>query len=65
MSESTTITRDEFLARFKSKLRDLLGEHYDFKYVDQIAPTYWDDLQQRAEGPEECAEAEFSEWGEE
>jgi hypothetical protein len=59
------MTRDEFLARFKARLRDMLGEHYDFKYVDHIAPTYWDDEGQRAEGPEECAEAEASEWGEE
>ena len=61
--EIAEITRDEFLSRFKSRLRDILGEHYDFGYVDQIAPTYWDDLQQRADGPEECAESEASEWG--
>ena len=59
------ITRDDFLSRFKARLRDLLGESYDFKYVDHIAPTYWDDPGQRAEGPEECAEAEASEWGQE
>lgn len=63
--ESAEITRDQFLSRFKSKLRDMLGEHYDFKYADEIAPTYWDDPEYRAEGPEECAESEFSEWGEE
>lgn len=28
------------------------------------APTYWDDLHQRAEGPEECAAADMSYWGE-
>lgn len=60
-----SITREEFLTRFKARLRDVLGEHYDLKYVDDIAPTYWDDLSQRAEGPEECAEAEASEWTEE
>ena len=63
--ETATITRDEFLDRFKRRLRDILGEHYDFGYVDQIASTYWDDPEQRAEGPEECAEAEASEWGNE
>ena len=63
--ESAIITREQFLDRFKRRLRDLLEEHYDAKYVDDIAPTYWDDLDQRAEGPEECAEAEASEWGEE
>lgn len=56
--------REEFLRRFKTKLLSLLGEHYDAKYVDEIAPTYWDDAGARADGPETCAEAEFSEWGE-
>ena len=65
MNDAAIMTRDEFLQRFKSKLRDILGEHYDFGYVDQIAPTYWDDPLQRAEGPEDCAEAEASEWGDE
>lgn len=62
---SEPITREAFIERFKAKLLDLLGEHYDAKYVNQIAPTYWDDLLQRADGPEDCAEAEASEWGEE
>jgi hypothetical protein len=63
--EVEEITRDEFLRRFKARLRDLLGEAYDFKYVDTIAPTYWDDVDQRSDGPEECAESEAHEWGEE
>lgn len=61
--EEIEITHEQFLDRFKSRLRDLLGEHYDFKYVDEIAPTYWGNKDQRAEGPEECAEAEAREWG--
>ena len=63
--ETAEITREQFIDRFKIRLRDILGESYDFKYVDEIAPTYWNDPDQRAEGPEECAEAEASEWGEE
>lgn len=63
--ETTEITRDEFLGRFKRRLRDILGEHYDAKYVDEIAPTYWNEPNQRADGPEECAEAEAHEWGSE
>lgn len=59
------ITRDEFIERFKLKLRELLCEHYDVGYANDIAPTYWEDAGQRSWGPEECAEAEFSEWGEE
>lgn len=61
----TAITREEFLDRFKRRLRDILGEHYDTRYVGGIAPTYWLEPDQRAEGPEVCAEAEASEWGDE
>jgi len=59
------LTREEFLSRFKVHLKSILGEHYDFQYVDQIAPSYWDDIDFRLDGPEVCAEAEASEWGEE
>lgn len=61
--ENATITREQFLTRFKTKLRDLLGEHYDAKYADTIAPVYWDEADMRADGPEECAGYEVSEWG--
>lgn len=59
------IAREAFLDRFKTRLLELLDDAYDAKYVDEIAPTYWDDLAQRDDGPEECAEAEASEWGQE
>lgn len=59
----TSISRKEFIDRFKQRLRDILGENYDYKYVDEIAPTYWNDADLRTEGPEECAEFEASEWG--
>ncbi len=60
------ISRDEFLQRFKGELKKLLGESYDEKYVNEIAPTYYDD-QFLKDGldPETCAEAEASEWGQE
>lgn len=35
------------------------------EYAEMTAPTYWDDPRQRAEGPEECAGADMSYWGEE
>lgn len=60
-----TISRDEFLRRFKCRLHNLLVDYYDAKYINYIALTYWDALDYRAEGPEECAEAEFLEWCEE
>lgn len=57
--------KQEFITRFKKRLVELLGDSYDAQYVDQIAPTYWDDATQREDGPEECAEAEAGEWGQE
>lgn len=60
--------KDEFVSRFKTRLRQCLpsGAYEGAEnYVNEIAPTYWDDEQQRAEGPEECAEAEASEWTDE
>lgn len=64
MSDITEMTREEFLRRFKKRLEELLEDAYDAKYIDEIAPTYWDDLDFRADGPEECAESEYGEWGE-
>ena len=60
------LARGEFISRFKTALKKELGESYDAKYVDQIAPTYYDE-QFLVDGidPETCAEAEASEWGEE
>lgn len=60
--------KDEFITRFKAELKRLLppgAYEGEDKYVDDIAPTYWDDPDQRADGPEDCAEAEASEWGHE
>ena len=57
--------REEFLARFKTELRRLLPAEWDEHYVNHIAPTYWDDKDQRADGPEDCAAAEAHEWGQE
>lgn len=65
MGDIQEMTREEFLRRFKNKLAEFLEDSYDAKYVDEIAPTYWDDAELRAEGPEACAEAEAGEWGEE
>jgi hypothetical protein len=65
MADTAEITKEEWLERFKRRLRDNLGEHYDFKYGEYIAPTYWEDPEYREEGPEECADAETSEFGQE
>ena len=60
--------KDEFVSRFKAELKRLLPPGaYDGAedYVNEIAPTYWDDVDQRADGPEECAESEAHEWTDE
>jgi hypothetical protein len=67
-SRITPVEKDEFVSRFKAELKRLLpdGAYEDAeKYVAEIAPTYWDDVDQRAYGPEECAESEASEWTDE
>jgi hypothetical protein len=70
MSETLTeITKDEFVARFKARMiafacapEDIDGAASLAKYADQAAPTYWDEPDQRDEGPEACADAEMSCW---
>jgi hypothetical protein len=60
--------KEQFVAKFKERLGHLLPREVvvdEQGYINLIAQTYWDDPDQRAEGPEECAEAEASEWGEE
>jgi hypothetical protein len=67
-AEFLSIDRDEFLARFKARLIRLVGGKTDedvSAYADDIGPTYWDNHDQRQDGPEECAAADASEWGQE
>lgn len=63
------IPKDEFLARFKARMLAVAGEKFDdgesiADYADEIGPTYYDDENQHEEGPEECADADMSYWGE-
>lgn len=60
--------KEEFCARFKAYMLSVAGEKFDdgtsiAEYADATAPTYWDEPDQRAEGPEECASADMSYWG--
>jgi hypothetical protein len=64
-----TISKDEFCTRFKAHMIALAGTKFDdgtsiAEYADKTAPTYYDDPDQRGEGPENCAEADMSYWGE-
>ena len=44
---------------------DTLGEYEDGdtrEYAEMVAPTYFEEPDQRAEGPEECARNDFAYW---
>jgi len=63
------ITKSEFCARFKARMLDCGGSHFDdgesiADYADEIAPSYWETPWQWEMGPEECADADISYWGE-
>lgn len=73
------LTKEEFIARFKAELIRIVGPTYvqsecndsfstetfesTADYADETAPTYWDEPDHRADGPEECACIDFSYWG--
>lgn len=66
---SEPITQEEFCARFKARMLDRAGPAFDdgdsiADYADMTAPTYFEDEMQRADGPEDCADADMSYWGE-
>lgn len=71
MTSDVEITGEEFARRFADELVRLVGpDHRDEDgdlhstrgYALEVAPTYFEDADQRAEGPEECARTDFSYW---
>lgn len=65
----TELERENFCARFRAWMLDRAGATFDdgssiADYADDTGPTYWDDASMRDEGPEACAEADMSYWGE-
>lgn len=64
-----TITKEEFCQRFVAHMVKMAGfEKFDDgesvrDYAEATAPTYWDEPDQRKDGPEECAEVDISYWG--
>jgi hypothetical protein len=63
------LTKDQFCARFKARMLSVAGPTFDDgesigDYADDVGPTYFETDWQRALGPEECAEADMSYWGE-
>jgi hypothetical protein len=60
----------EFCARFKARMLARVGDTFEdggsiAEYADMAALAYFDDPKQRDEGPEECADADISYWGDE
>lgn len=61
--------KDEFVRRFKVEMLRIAGPTFDdgasiADYADETGPTYWDDPDQREDGPECCAQADIGYWGE-
>jgi hypothetical protein len=64
------VTKDEFCQRFKERMHERAGTYFDdggsiAEYAVEVAPSYWDDEVMREDGPEDCADADMSYWGEE
>lgn len=62
------LTKEEFCERFKARMLASGATHFDdgesiADYAEETAPTYWETDWQRELGPEECAEADMSYWG--
>ena len=60
---------EEFCARFKARMLERAGEQFDdgesiADYAEATAPTYFEIDEWRDEGPEDCADADMSYWGE-
>ncbi|HWV44160.1 hypothetical protein [Pseudorhodoplanes sp.] len=63
-----TISKDEFCSRFKAHMIARTGKTFDDgesieEYADDVAPSYWENPEQREDGPEECANSDISYWG--
>ncbi|MGL6208549.1 MAG: hypothetical protein ACRC14_01815, partial [Paracoccaceae bacterium] len=61
--------RDTFIERFVAYMVRTAGPNFDDgesveDYARDVAESYWADSARRDEGPEECADADMSYWGE-
>jgi len=69
MTTTPELMKEEFCRRFVDHMVKQAGEAFADgtsvrQYAEETAPTYWDEPGQRADGPEECADADMSYWGE-
>jgi len=64
------MTQQEWIKRFVTRMIDCAGfDHFDdgelvLDYAEATAPTYFETDWQRDMGPEACADADMSYWGE-
>jgi hypothetical protein len=70
-SREPDLDEAEFCRRFVARMVNRAGfTHFEDDlsvedYARQTAPTYYEDPEQRRDGPEECVDADMSYWGEE
>lgn len=67
MGEEQNITKEKFVRRFIDEMVRLAGEADGNgdrvrDYAAAVAPTYFDDPDQRECGPEDCAESDLDNW---
>lgn len=59
------ITKEQFVARFITRLEELAGpatSDGDKRYAREAGEAAWDEPHQREDGPEACAETDYSYW---
>jgi hypothetical protein len=71
-TKTDAITKDEFCDRFVKRqvgaaqrfLQREDGEDIEAvrQHAEETARSYWDDEEQREDGPEECADTDMSYW---
>lgn len=64
------MSEEEFCTRFEAYMLSVAGPTFldgssVAEYARDAGPTYFEDESQREMGPEECADADMSYWGEE
>ena len=77
--QNLAMPASEFTARFTAELLRIVGPTYwqdddggkgeggegsTAEYAAMVAPTYYDDAEQRVEGPEACASTDYAYWSE-
>ncbi len=63
------MTKEEFVQRFTAQCLSTCGfTHFNdgtlvTDYCQEVALSYWDDEDRRADGPEDCADEDMTYWG--